>query len=82
MVEFLDKSYLNGPMLYKGSRDGFSYDNYITKVFNKPNLFYLIQTEHDKIFGCFISIPRTQSNKKESDPKAFIFSLTHKQKHK
>ena len=81
MGSFLNKDKLKGNLIYKATRDGFSYNNYIGKVLNKPNQISIIKSEHNKVFGCFFSIPRTQSNKNESDEKAFMFSLTNKEKY-
>ena len=64
---FFDKEELKGQMVYKATRDGFSFNNFISRVLNKPNLLSIIKTEHNKIFGSFVSIPRTQSDKRESD---------------
>ena len=64
-------------LLYQATRDGFSYQGYINNVLNKRNLLSVIKSEYGKVFGCYYSIPRTQSVKWEIDEEAFIFSLTH-----
>ena len=44
-------------MKYRGSRDGFHYDKWKPKVQGCPNLISIIKSEHNRLFGGFISIP-------------------------
>lgn len=67
--------------LYTATKNGFKFQNYISRVLNKKNLLTIIKSQHDKVFGGFYSIPRTLSNNFTPDNQAFIFSLTHKSQH-
>ena len=67
-------------MIYRGSRDGFDATNFHEKCDTKPNTVTLIKSEHEKIFGGFISVPWESESGKEwvSDSSAFLFSVSHK----
>ena len=67
-------------MIYKGSRDGFEFKDYFSKVKNKGYLLSIIKTEFNKVFGCYIEIKRTNIDEWERDHQAFLFSLTYKKK--
>lgn len=45
--------------MYRGTRDGFGFNDYVNKVESRGNLLTIIKSEYDKVFGCFIGIPRT-----------------------
>ena len=67
-------------MIYKASIDGFEFDDYFCKVRNKGQLLSIIKSEYNKVFGCYISRKRVDTDEWESDNFAFLFSLTHKKK--
>ena len=81
LCSFFNGDNLQGRRVYNAEKDGWTYDSFIKKVLKKKNLLTIIKTEFGKIFGCFVSIPRTQYQRWEKDEKAFIFSLTHQTKH-
>ena len=44
-------------LLYKGSKDGYTADDFLQKCNNKNKLLVLIRSwEHDKVFGGYIDI--------------------------
>jgi hypothetical protein len=45
-------------LVYRGSRDGFSLHNYVSKVTGKGPLFVFIKSEHNLVFGFFTSLKR------------------------
>ena len=68
-------------LIFKGTRDGFGYDDFSNRVKGKGNLIGLVKSEHDKVFGWYVSIPDTRDDEYHADEKAFIFSLTNRSKH-
>ncbi len=43
-------------LLYKASRDGFSYNNFVDKCCLKGATLTIIKSEYDRLFGGYISI--------------------------
>ena len=70
-------------MLYRGSKDGFTYAAYKEHAMEKPNTIHIIKSNLDKIFGGYASNAFLSSSNGAyiNDPHSFVFSLTHKTKH-
>ena len=47
----------NFNLIYKATRDGDSYDEFIEKVDGKGNVFVLVRSEQGKTFGGYRSVP-------------------------
>eukprot|EP00347_Sterkiella_histriomuscorum_P018566 403345029 len=69
-------------LIYRGTRDGFKAKSFHQKCDNQGPTLSLIKSEHEKVFGGFASISWQSDNTFHSDDKAFVFSLTHKTRHK
>jgi hypothetical protein len=67
-------------LIFRGTRDGFMRYNFNEECLNKGSTVTLIKSEHNKIFGGFTSLSWRYHDDKP-DPKAFIFSLSNKNKH-
>ena len=68
-------------LLWKGSRDGFGSGTFHAKCDGKGPTLTVVTSTNGYIFGGYIAISWHQNNSFTYDPKAFIFSLTHKTKH-
>lgn len=79
--EKLDNSQIT--LLYRGTRDGFRAKNFHFYCDRKGATLTLIQSEKNLIFGGFASKSWKSREKGEfqSDPEAFIFSLSKQTKH-
>jgi len=66
-------------LLYRGTKDGFDAADFHSKCDKKgPNLVVCKSKTHNKIFGGFNSKSWSTKGDYVDDPKAFLFSLTHK----
>jgi hypothetical protein len=66
-------------LLYRGTRDGFGAQDFHSKCDNKsPTLSICKAHESSFIFGGFASVTLNGSQIYNSDPNAFLFSLTNK----
>lgn len=62
--------------LYKATRDGDNGPKFIRKISNKENIFLIIKTPTQDIFGVFYNLPiSSEYSLKPIDNNAFIFSL-------
>jgi hypothetical protein len=63
-------------LLYRGSEQEFTHDNFKRLVGNQGPTLHIIKSEHDYLFGgcAFEKYPHGQYEKKE-DAKAFVFQL-------
>lgn len=68
-------------LLYKATRDTFSSVVMHEKIDRKGPTVAIIKSEFNKVFGGFCDIDWQPDGAWKSDPKAFIFSLSHKTKH-
>ena len=78
--EFLAKifewtNYNKMELLYRGSRDGMTSNNFHNKCDNKNPTIILYRNTKDSIFGGFTSLAWSNSGGYRADPKAFIFTL-------
>jgi len=70
-------------LLYRGTRDGFKQRDFHSKCDGKSNTLTIFKAKESKfIFGGFTSVSWESSaiDKSKSDPNAFLFSLTNKDK--
>ena len=68
-------------MLFRGSRDGFTSDKFHELCDRKgPTITIIRSATHGKIFGGYESFGWESRNNIVRDPKAFIFSVTHKER--
>ena len=44
-------------LLYRGTRDGFSRNQFMPKFFEIPNNLFVVKSEHNLIFGAYASLP-------------------------
>jgi hypothetical protein len=70
-------------LLMRGSKNGFKASKFHFICDKKGPTLTIIKSEHGKIFGAYTSKGHKNSVNVdlESDPEAFIFSVTHKTKH-
>jgi hypothetical protein len=66
---------LNGILLYRGTRDGFTNKAFHDKCDGKANTVTLIKTSKGYVFGGYASSKWTSERKFISDSNAFIFSI-------
>lgn len=67
-------------LLYRGSEQNFTHDNFRVKVGNQRPTLHIVKSEHDYIFGgcAFEKYPNRQnglSDEYKEDGKAFLFQL-------
>jgi hypothetical protein len=66
-------------LLYRGSEQEFTHDNFKRLVGNQGPTLHIIKSEHDYLFGgcAFEKYPNRQNDKDEDkeDAKAFVFQL-------
>jgi hypothetical protein len=71
---------------YRASEHGFTSQGFASKMAKKHDVLVVVESEAGKKFGGFTSIEMVdniaQNNKWQKDPKAFVFSLSNKAKHK
>ena len=67
-------------MIYRGTRDGFTYKEFREKVGNEENTIHIINNELGRVFGGFMSKKLDSFSDFAEDEKAFVFSLTFKTK--
>jgi hypothetical protein len=67
-------------LVYRGSRDTFSKDNFHNRCYNLgPHVILLLSKDYNKIFGGFSNITLTKTNGwKQGNAKSFLFALTDK----
>ena len=78
--EFLEKiyewtDYNKMELIYRGTRDGMTSNNFHNKCDNKNPTLILYKNAKDSIFGGFASISWANNGNYRSDGKAFIFTL-------
>ena len=66
-------------LVYRGTRDGFSGNNFYNKCDWITNTLVMIKSEHGNIFGGFVENAWDLSSAWVEDPKAFVFSLVNKE---
>ena len=64
-------------LIYRGSRDGMTGDDFHKKCDNKGETITIIKNEKGNIFGGYASIPWTSDNSNHSAPDSFLFTLTN-----
>jgi hypothetical protein len=80
--EWLGARKLKLDLLYRASRDTCSYDSMHSKVDNKGPTITVMTSFAGEIFGGYLSIPIDQNTEgRKGDFKAFLFSLTRKEKY-
>jgi hypothetical protein len=68
-------------LLYRGTRDGFDLDDFHSRCDLHSNTLTILKAkESDFIFGGYTTVSWDRSNEWKSDPNAFLFSLTNKDK--
>ena len=80
--EFLKKlnewcKYKEIELIYRGSRDGMTANDFHKKCDNKGETIALIKNEKGNIFGGYASIPWISEGKFHSAPESFLFTLTN-----
>ena len=78
--EFLNKilewtNYNRMELIYRGSRDGMTSNNFHNKCDNKNPTIVLYKNIKDSVFGGFTSLAWANSGNYRPDPQAFIFTL-------
>jgi len=64
--------------IYKGSRDGWTKEKFIEKVFNKGATLILLKTTKNAICGGFTTVSWDGSDGYKRDTEAFVFNVDHK----
>ena len=73
---------INFELLYRGTKDGDSLNNFYLKCENKSPTISIIKTEKGKIIGGYTTIPWIKENVSYiTDENAFIFSVDSKEKY-
>jgi hypothetical protein len=71
---------------YRASDHGFTAQGFASKMAKKQDVLVVVESEAGKKFGGFTSLKMlddiANNNKWQKDPKAFVFSLSNKTKHK
>ena len=80
--EFLNKilewtNYNRMELIYRGSRDGMTSNNFHNKCDNKNPTIVLYKNIKDSVFGGFTSLAWANSGDYRPDPQAFIFTLVN-----
>ena len=78
--EFVNKiyewtNYNRMELIYRGSRDGMTSNNFHNKCDNKNPTIVLYKNTKDSVFGGYTSLAWQNSGDYRPDPKAFIFTL-------
>ena len=79
--EAYDNSRVKFQLLWRGSTDGFGASTFHSKCDNKGATFTIIRSEKGNVFGGYTSKSWKSSGNFTNDSKAFIYSLTYKEKH-
>jgi len=64
-------------LIYRGTRDGSSFNDFHNKCDNKGESIILIKNDKDNIFGGYTSYPWGKDSKYHSSPDSFLFTLTN-----
>jgi len=64
-------------LIYRGTRDGTSNNDFHNKCDNKGESIILIKNDKDNIFGGYTSYPWGKDNNFHSAPDSFLFTLTN-----
>jgi hypothetical protein len=64
--------------IYKGSRDGWTKEKFVEKVFNKGATLILLKTTKNAICGGFTAVSWEGSGRYKRDTEAFVFNVDHK----
>jgi hypothetical protein len=73
--------FVDGILLYRATRDGFSASAFHEKCDGKDNTITIIKTDSDDVFGGFTAAKWSSHNGDTTDSKVFIFSLREKGEH-
>lgn len=65
-------------LLFRASRDGYSYSNFHSKCDGKVNTLILVETTNRRRFGGYTECQWDQSNSYKTGPYSFIFSFDNK----
>ena len=65
-------------LLFRASRDGYSYSNFHSKCDGKVNTLILVKTTNSRRFGGYTECQWDQSNSYKTGPYSFIFSFDNK----
>ena len=68
-------------LIYKGSRDGDTYDNFHEKCDNKGPTIMIIKTDDGEIFGGYTEKSWNKNNSMIPSPESFLFNLNKKKKY-
>lgn len=79
--EAYGSSKVNFQLLWKGSVDGFGANVFHSRCDDKGATCTVIRSNQDNVFGGYTSKSWKSSGDFSHDPKAFLYSLTHKAKH-
>ena len=71
----MNKKFLNGFLLYRATRDGFSAKEFHSKCDNRENTVTIIKNNLNFVFGGYTAATWNSAVNFISDPKTFIFSL-------
>ena len=77
--EWINNKNNNYSLIYKGSKDGDSYENFHEKCDNKGPTIMIIESKDGEIFGGYTE-KSWQRNKSVPSPKSFLFNLNKKKK--
>ena len=64
-------------LIYRGTRDGSSSNDFHNKCDNKGESIILIKNDKDNIFGGYTSYPWGKDDNYHSSPDSFLFTLTN-----
>ena len=64
-------------LIYRGTRDGTSSNDFHNKCDNKGETIVLIKNDKDNIFGGYTSYPWGKDDNYHSAPDSFLFTLTN-----
>ena len=64
-------------LIYRGTRDGSSSNDFHNKCDNKGETIVLIKNDKDNIFGGYTSYPWGKDGNHHSAPDSFLFTLTN-----
>ena len=82
LEEALDGKKFRLELKYRGTRDGFSAQNFHKVVDGMYNTLTVVESEHGFRFGGYSSVKYGSSNSRVPDPNGVIFSLTKKSVHR
>ncbi len=64
--------------IYKGSRDGWTIEKFVEKVFNKGATLILLKTTKNAICGGFTTVSWETKGGYKRDTEAFVFNVDNK----